>query len=97
MRHLRSSLVLLLLAAGVLGTARLSVRAQERTAQRSDGLAAGAGPISVQDALQRPFSFPFAAPTALSDVCQYLRETLKAPVVLDRAAFLAKAGTTGKP
>ena len=43
--------------------------------------------VSVQDALLRPFSFPFASPTSLADVCEHLRQTLKAPVVLDRAAL----------
>jgi hypothetical protein len=52
-------------------------------AKTEPGLAAP----TVQDALQRPFSFPFAAPASLADVCQFLRATLKAPVVLDLAAL----------
>jgi len=43
--------------------------------------------LSVQDALQRPFSFPFAEPTTLTEVGQYLRRALRAPVVLDLAAL----------
>jgi hypothetical protein len=37
--------------------------------------------------MERPFSFPFRRPTSLEDVCRYLRETLHAPVVIDRAAL----------
>lgn len=42
---------------------------------------------SVQDALLRPFRFPFSRPTSLEQVCAHLRQTLKAPVVLDLAAL----------
>jgi hypothetical protein len=47
----------------------------------------GLPPLSVQDALQRPFTFPFEVPTTLTEVCQYLRKELQAPVVLDIAAL----------
>jgi hypothetical protein len=100
MRSFGTGLILLLIAAGVLVSARLSVRAQERgpnrlperVPSRIDRAPAGgdqAGPpvVSVQDALLRPFSFPFATPTALADVCEHLHQALKAPVVLDRAAL----------
>jgi hypothetical protein len=43
--------------------------------------------VSVQDAMQRSFSLPFATPTSLAEVRAYLERTLKAPVVLDRAAL----------
>jgi hypothetical protein len=43
--------------------------------------------VSVQDALQRPFTFPFATPTSLTDVCEHLRRSLKARVVLHHAAL----------
>jgi hypothetical protein len=95
MKDLRTGLALLALVVGVLGTARWTLRAQERpngpdlqapAAARAHDRG-GAGVLSVQDALQRPYTFPFAAPTSLNDVCQHLRRTLRAPVVLDRAAL----------
>jgi hypothetical protein len=42
---------------------------------------------SLQDRLLRPYRFPFSRPTALEHVCAHLRQTLSAPVVLDRAAL----------
>jgi hypothetical protein len=42
---------------------------------------------TLQDALLRPYRFPFARPTPLEQVCAHLRQTLKAPVVLDLAAL----------
>jgi hypothetical protein len=68
---------------GVIVLARLNVRAQERDASPPRERSA----ISVQEALERPFVFPFAAPTPLSAVCDHLHQTLRAPVVLDRAAL----------
>jgi hypothetical protein len=44
-------------------------------------------PVSVQEALQRPFVMPFGQPTSLNEVARHLRMILKAPVVLDRAAL----------
>lgn len=49
---------------------------------RSDSSAA-----SLQDALLRPYDFPFSRPTSLAQVCTHLRQTLKAPVVIDLAAL----------
>jgi hypothetical protein len=43
--------------------------------------------MSLQDALLRPFRFPFARPTSLQQVCIHLKQTLKATVVLDKAAL----------
>jgi hypothetical protein len=42
---------------------------------------------TLQDALLRVYRFPFSRPTSLEDVCTHLRQTLKAPVVLDLAAL----------
>ena len=42
---------------------------------------------SLQDALLRPYRFPFARPTPLQQVCIHLKQTLKASVVLDKAAL----------
>lgn len=46
-----------------------------------------ATPATVEEALLRPARIPFAQPTPLSEVVAFLRELLKAPVVLDRAAM----------
>jgi hypothetical protein len=47
----------------------------------------GSGAATLQDALLRPFDFPFAHPTPLAQVCIHLKQTLKAPVVMDLAAL----------
>jgi hypothetical protein len=47
--------------------------------------------VSLQDALLRPYRFPFSRPTSLEQVCAHLRETLKGGVVLDRAALDRKS------
>jgi hypothetical protein len=46
---------------------------------------------TLQDALLRPYRFPFSRPTSLAQVCAQLKETLKAPVVLDLAALDRKS------
>jgi hypothetical protein len=83
MKKRNKALVLLAIGLGVIVSARLSVRAQERDQVGPREQSA----ISVQDALERPFTFPFAAPTSLAEVCQHLRKALRAPVVLDLAAL----------
>ena len=50
-----------------------------------------AGGVSVQEALLRPYRFPFGRPTSLEQVCVHLKETLKAAVVLDLAALDRKS------
>lgn len=47
--------------------------------------------VTLQDALLRPYHFPFSCPTSLAQVCAQLKETLKAPVVLDLAALDRKS------
>lgn len=47
--------------------------------------------VTLQDALLRPYHFPFSRPTSLAEVCAHLKETLKAPVVLDLAALGRKS------
>jgi hypothetical protein len=47
--------------------------------------------VSLQEALLRPYRFPFAQPTPLAEVCAHLRDTLKGPVVLDLAALDRKS------
>jgi hypothetical protein len=42
---------------------------------------------SLQDALLRPYRFPFGIRTPLRQVCAHLKQTLKAAVVLDLAAL----------
>ncbi len=44
-------------------------------------------PGTLQDALLRPYRFPFSRPTPLQQVCTHLKQTLKAAVVLDLAAL----------
>ncbi len=46
---------------------------------------------TLQDALLRPYRFPFARPTSLEQVCVHLRETLKGAIVLDLAALDRKS------
>jgi hypothetical protein len=46
----------------------------------------GAAP-TVEELLGRPTRLPFAEETSLADVTRWLRQTLKAPVVLDRGAL----------
>jgi hypothetical protein len=47
--------------------------------------------VSLQEALLRPYRFPFSQPTSLAEVCAHLRDTLKGPVVLDLAALDRKS------
>jgi hypothetical protein len=47
--------------------------------------------LTLQDALLRPYPFPFAQPTSLERVCLHLKQTLKAAVVLDLAALDRKS------
>jgi hypothetical protein len=68
------------------GTTALNLRAQQGPPLAAAG-AKRDGAISVQDALTRPYNFPFAKPTPLSEVVEHLGKTLNAPVALDRAAL----------
>ena len=102
MRGLRSALVVGLVAAGLIASARLTIEAQEREGQpKVEGTAddrlkkdrldepshAAAASVSVVEALERPFVLPFGEPTRLDEVCRHLGRILRAPVVLDRAAL----------
>ena len=49
--------------------------------------APGRASASVQDALARPFDFPFAKPTRIDEVATTLSKAIGAQVVLDRAAM----------
>jgi len=60
----------------------LDDRERARDASRGSTKAA-----TLQDALLRPYRFPFTRPTPLEQVCAHLRQTLNAPVVLDLAAL----------
>jgi hypothetical protein len=79
-----------------LATARLSLKAQDRPIvdeptrpgpRSASTVRSDAAACSVQDALERPFTLPFASPTRLDEVCRHLQRSLKAPVVLDIAAL----------
>jgi hypothetical protein len=50
-----------------------------------------ASTATLQEALLRPFRFPFSRPTSLAKVCAQLKESLKAAVVLDIAALDRKS------
>jgi hypothetical protein len=83
----RTALVLGLIGLGVLVSARLTLRAQE---PKPDEVGRGERtpePLSIQDALLRPFPLPFNNPTRLDEVCRHLGRVLRAPVVLDKAAI----------
>ena len=100
MRRLGSRMVLVgVLVAGFVASARLTILAQDRRATAparlpSDPMAkrAASPPAtqpergSLQDALLRPYDFPFREPTKLEDVAEHLRKTLAGRVVVDRAA-----------
>ena len=47
--------------------------------------------VTLQEALLRPYRFPFSRPTPLEQVCAHLRATLKGAVVLDLAALDRKS------
>jgi hypothetical protein len=64
----------------------LTSRAQERRPDRQDA-PAQAAVVPIQDALNKPFAFPFAEETALKDVVEHLAKALQVRVVLDRAAL----------
>lgn len=78
-------------AVAVVGLVLLGAVAIQPGIRRSTGAAAQAGSaparVSVQDALLRPYRFPFAEDTALQEVANALKQTLGAPVVLDLAAL----------
>jgi len=65
--------------------ANFAVGDERRPAQPD--LHGGSGAATLQEALLRPYSFPFARPTPLAQVCVHLKQTLKAPVVIDLAAL----------
>jgi hypothetical protein len=63
-----------------------TIRADDRPA--AGPAARGSADLpSLQDALLRPYRFPFSRPSSLEEVCTHLRQTLKAAVVLDMAAL----------
>ena len=99
MQSSRSGLALLVITTGLIGWARLSSNAQERGVGTAPSPTAPAKPrtapparaegppVSIQDAMLRPFVMPFGEPTSLEDVCKHLRQALGASVVLDLAAL----------
>jgi hypothetical protein len=58
----------------------------ERRASQIESRSASGG-ATLQDALLRPYDFPFSRPTSLAQVCTHLKQTLKAPVIIDLAAL----------
>jgi len=66
-----------------------AVPGERRGVQRAiNGTASAA---TIQEALLRPYRFPFSRPTSLENVCAHLRNTLSAAVVLDLAALDRKS------
>jgi hypothetical protein len=92
MTRYKKALVLGLSVLAVVVPASFTIRAQSQsgseTRQEPDsGRVAGKGESSIQDALLRPFDFPFAKPTPLEQVAAHLSRALRAPVVIDKAAL----------
>jgi hypothetical protein len=56
-----------------------------------------ASAVPLQEALLRPYRFPFSRPTPLEQVCVHLKETLKGSVVLDLAALERKSVDPAAP
>ncbi len=95
MRFVRWGLVMVVVAGGLLASARWTLQAQIR-ARKAQPQARGEAvvapraegdPVSVQDALIRPFDLPFGAETTLEKLRQYLAKSLGAQVILDRSAL----------
>ncbi len=87
MTRLKTSLLLTLVASAIAVPAAMTSRAQERGEAREAPDAAGKTTVSVQDALNRPFSFAFDKPTPLDQVSVRLSRSLNAPVAIDRSAL----------
>lgn len=93
MKRLTTVLALATASATLGVSASLTLRAQDRprppAAQAAPAPALGT--TTVQDALLKPYRFPFAKPTPLDEAAKHLGLTLNAPVAIDRAA-LDRAG-----
>ncbi len=94
MRFARRGLVMVAIICGLLASARWTLLAQERAGKaqpRAKGEAAApraaGGPVSLQDAMLRPFDLPFGEETTLEEVRQFLARSLGAQVILDRSAL----------
>jgi hypothetical protein len=92
MRFARWGLLGILVAVGVVASARWTLQAQDRAGKARPkaevgGVRGAAGSVSIQDALLRPLDLPFEQETSLEEVRQYLGRALGAQVVLDRAAL----------
>ena len=94
MRSGQKRLVVVVAAAlGLAASARWTLWAQERAVGRAGRPKAAAeaprpvGPASAQDALLRPFDFPFAEPIALVDACSTIGRALGVAVAVDQAAL----------
>jgi hypothetical protein len=87
----RSSVLVGLVALVGIASARLTLQAQDGREREPEPVRSRAekpnAPVSVQDALERPFAMPFGRPTSLEEVASHLSRTLHAPVLLDRAAL----------
>ncbi|MDB5351618.1 MAG: hypothetical protein JWN86_2865 [Planctomycetota bacterium] len=91
MRRPRLLMLMVMTMAVVAGSARWGLFAQEKKNATVVGedvpRAGGKAGMTVEEALLRPFEWPFAKETTLDAVTKHLRSSLDAPVVLDLAAL----------
>jgi len=87
MKRLTTVLALATAAATLAVSASLTLRAQDRPRPAPTLNPPTRGTLTVQDALLKPYSFPFARPTPLDEAAKHLGLTLNAPVAIDRAAL----------
>ena len=95
MRFARWGLVVVAIICGLprlgpldaLGAQDRAGKAQPRAKGEAAAPRAAGSPVSLQDAMLRPFDLPFGEETTLEEVRQHLARTLGAQVILDRAAL----------
>lgn len=73
----------------IIGSSGWVLLGQEPAAKRANRVpeAAATTVLRIEEALSKPFTFPFGQETSLDSVAKYLQKKLGAQVVLDRAAL----------